>query len=128
MQNIKTKSVKKINVRSAIVSCAVFLFSVLNGGNVFANTYTPNIFTDPIFTAVNNATGAITAGAGIGSISLRSALKAADNLGGTHTVNLTTGNYILDGTGTYTYAGPVTVTVLQTPLSQWLLRAETGCF
>jgi hypothetical protein len=89
------KSVKNIPVRSAIVCCSVFLFSILYSGNGFANVYVPTTFTDPAFTGINNATGAITAGAGIGLISLRSALTAADNLGGTHTVTLSTGTYNL---------------------------------
>jgi len=66
-----------------------------------ANVYVTTTFTDPVFTAVNNATGAITAGAGIGLVSLRSALKAADNLGGTHTITLGTGTYLLDGSTIY---------------------------
>ena len=90
---------------------AVVIIATLLSVTAKANTYTPTTFTDPIFTTVNNANGVITGGAGIGLVSLRSALKAADNLGGTHTVNLSTGNYILDGTGTYTYAGPTTVTL-----------------
>lgn len=57
-----------------------------------ANVYVPNTFADPIITTLNNATGAINGGA---TISLRSALMAADNLGGTHTVNLSTGTYNL---------------------------------
>lgn len=79
--------------------------------HVWANIYTPTIFTDPsIAGGVNSANGVITGGAGNGQVSLRSALKAADTLGGNHTVNLGTGTYVLDGTGTYIYAGPTTVT------------------
>ncbi len=57
-----------------------------------SNMYVPNTFTDPVITTLNNATGQINGGA---TISLRSALTAADNLGGTHTVNLSTGTYNL---------------------------------
>ena len=81
----------------------VFLLSAtLLSVTVTAQNYTTTTFTDPVFTAVNNATGVITAGAGVGLISLRSALKAADNLGGTHTITLGTGTYLLDGSTTYT--------------------------
>jgi hypothetical protein len=67
----------------------VFLLSAtLLSVTAVAQNYTTTTFTDPVFTAVNNATGAITAGAGVGLVSLRSALKAADNLGGTHTITL----------------------------------------
>ncbi|MEO7509705.1 MAG: hypothetical protein ABIZ95_20840, partial [Pyrinomonadaceae bacterium] len=72
-----------------------------------ANTYTPNTFADPAITSLNNATGAINGG---GTISLRSALKAADNLGGgPHTISLGTGTYLLDGSGTYTTPGLGTI-------------------
>src|SRR4026207_1279382 len=93
---------KSAKTRSAIVCCAVFLFAILCANNVSAQNYAPTTFSDPVFTAVNNATGAITAGAGVGLISLRSALKAADNLGGTHTITLGTGTYLLDGSTSYT--------------------------
>jgi len=89
------KSVKKIPVRSGIVCCAVFLFSILYAGNGFANVYVPTTFTDHAYTTIDNATGVITGGAGIGSITLRSALQAADALGGTHTITLSTGTYNL---------------------------------
>jgi len=64
-----------------------------------AQNYAPNTFTDPAITSLNNATAEINGGA---TISLRSALMAADNLGGPHIVTLGTGTYILDGSGTYT--------------------------
>jgi hypothetical protein len=96
------KSFNKALFCNSFVFCMVFLFSNLYSGKGFANVYVTTTFTDPVFTAVNNATGAITAGAGVGLISLRSALKAADNLGGTHTVTLSTGTYLLDGSTSYT--------------------------
>ncbi len=55
--------------------------------SILANTYAPNTLTDPVINTLNNATGQINGGT---VISLRSALRAADNLGGTHTVNLST--------------------------------------
>jgi hypothetical protein len=71
--------------------------------DALANTYTPTIFTDPAITGgVNSANGVITGGTGNGQVSLRSALKAADTLGGNHTVTLSTGTYVLDGSGSYT--------------------------
>ncbi len=57
-----------------------------------ANTYTPNTFADPVISSLDNTTGAINGGS---TVSLRSALMAADNLGGTHIVNLSTGTYNL---------------------------------
>ncbi len=59
---------------------------------VSANVYVTNTFTDPVISSLNNATGTINGGA---TISLRSALMAADNLGGNHTVTLSTGTYNL---------------------------------
>src|SRR5437868_10696083 len=63
-----------------------------------AQNYTPNTFADPVITSVNNSTGELNGGS---MISLRSALMAADNLGGSHTVTLSTGTYLLDGSGSY---------------------------
>jgi len=65
----------------------------------YSQNYTPNTFGDPVITSINNATAEINGGS---TISLRSALMAADNLGGTHTITLATGTYLLDGSGTYT--------------------------
>lgn len=70
----------------------LLFFIALLSVSAFANTYVPNTFTDPVITTLNNTTGAINGGA---TISLRSALMAADNLGGTHTVTLSTGTYNL---------------------------------
>jgi len=85
-------SVKKIHLPVALICWGVFLFSILYAGHGFANVYTPNTFADPVISSLNNATGAINGGA---TISLRSALMAADNLGGTHTITLSTGTYNL---------------------------------
>ena len=74
----------------------ILLFTTLLFGRAVANVYTPNTLADPVFTSVNNATGAIILPAGnAGMISLRSSLFAADFLGGTHTVTLSTGTYNL---------------------------------
>lgn len=83
------------------VNLLVVLLTILLSATAFANTYVPNTFSDPAITSLNNATGAINGGA---TISLRSALKAADNLGGPPTVTLGTGTYVLDGSGSYTIA------------------------
>ena len=64
----------------------------------------PTTFSDPNYTAINNATGAITAGSGVGSISLRSALQAADQTAGPHTINLTT-----IGPGTFQVTGGASI-------------------
>jgi len=74
---------------------AALFFTTLLSVTAEANVYVPTTFTDPAFTTINNATGVITGGAGIGLISLRSALTAADALGGTHTITLSTGTYNL---------------------------------
>ena len=93
MQHFDTiKPVKNNLIRSAITFIALFLFSTLPASKALANTYMPNTFADPAITTVNNATGEINGGS---TISLRSALMAADNLGGTHTVTLSSGTYSL---------------------------------
>ncbi len=95
----KNLSVKGFTKR---IKFFVFLLSItLLSLTSVANVYVTTTFTDPVFTTVNTATGAITGGAGIGLVSLRSALKAADILGGTHTITLGTGTYLLDGSTTY---------------------------
>jgi hypothetical protein len=93
--NLKNKTMrllKKNNAHTGIICCTVFLFSILYTGNGLANVYVPNTFTDPVITTLNNATGQINGGT---TISLRSALMAADNLGGAHTITLSTGTYNL---------------------------------
>jgi hypothetical protein len=65
----------------------VLFFTNLLSVTSFANTYVPNTFADPAITTLNNATGEINGGS---TISLRSALMAADNFGGTHTITLGT--------------------------------------
>ena len=78
---------------------ALLLMPVLMALTTQAQNYAPNTFADPAITSLSNATGEINGGS---TISLRSALMAADNLGGTHTVTLGTGTYLLDGSGDYT--------------------------
>lgn len=78
--------------RNTILWTLSSFFFLQFGMRANANTYVPNTFTDPVITTLNNATGQINGGA---TISLRSALMAADNLGGTHTVTLSTGTYNL---------------------------------
>src|ERR1700675_1961044 len=90
----KNLSVKGFTKRVKIF--AVLFFTTFLSVTAFANVYVPNTFTDPAFTSVNTATGAIILPAGnAGLISLRSSLFAADFLGGTHTVTLSTGTYNL---------------------------------
>ncbi|MFZ1304427.1 MAG: hypothetical protein WAR80_01230, partial [Ferruginibacter sp.] len=99
----KNFNIKAISNRAKIF--AVLFFTVLLSVAAVAQDYTPNTFTDPVITSINNATGAINGGA---TISFRSACLAADNLGGTHTITLSTGTYTLDGSATYTISGPST--------------------
>ncbi|MBV9240696.1 MAG: hypothetical protein JO314_01705, partial [Acidobacteria bacterium] len=88
-------------VRRAAHAAAPFLvialFFVVFHGAARGTTFAPTIFTDPNYTAINNSTGAITAGAGVGSISLRSALQAADQTAGPHIINLSAGTYQVTG-------------------------------
>ncbi|MEO7305963.1 MAG: immunoglobulin domain-containing protein, partial [Ferruginibacter sp.] len=80
----------------AVKTVTVLFFIAVLPASAIAQNYTPNTFTDPVITTLNNATGAINGGA---TISLRSALMAADNLGGPHIVTLSTGTYNLSKTG-----------------------------
>jgi Secretion system C-terminal sorting domain len=67
----------------------------------FANIYTVTSTSDfPITGGVNNANGVITGGAGNGFVTLRSAIAAANNVAGPHTINLGANTYNL------TIAGP----------------------
>ncbi len=86
------KSLNKFHVNNSISYGLVFLYSMLFSSIGIANVYVPNTFADPVIMTLDNATGKINGGS---TISLRSALMAADNLGGTHTVNLSTGTYNL---------------------------------
>ncbi|MEO6251872.1 MAG: CHRD domain-containing protein, partial [Ferruginibacter sp.] len=80
----------------AVKTVTVLFFIAMLPASAFAQNYTPNTFTDPVFTSVNNANGAIILPAGnAGMISLRSSLFSADFLGGTHIVTLGTGTYNL---------------------------------
>lgn len=98
MQLTSRKFGVKTNIRDTKIF-GVLIFLTVFSTTLFANTYLPNTFADPAITTLNNATGEINGGS---TISLRSALMAADNLGGTHTITLGTGTYLLDGSGTYT--------------------------
>jgi len=61
-----------------------------------ATTYTVTSATDSAFTAVNPANGQITAGVGVGSVTLRSAVIAANQSGaGPHVINVPAGTYNL---------------------------------
>lgn len=78
---------------------ALIVISVAMNLAGYSQNYSPNTFSDPVITSINNATAEINGGS---TISLRSALMASDNLGGAHTITLGTGIYLLDGNGTYT--------------------------
>ena len=58
-----------------------------------AATYTLTTFSDPVYTTITNGTGVITGGAGVGLVSLRSAIQGAENTAGTHSVTLAAGTY-----------------------------------
>ena len=111
MKQFDKKSVGIKLFRSAKIYCALFLFSMLYAVTGLANTYVPNTFADPAITSLNNATGEINGGS---TITLRSALKAADNLGGTHTITLATGTYVLNGSSTYPLVGSLPVVPYRT--------------
>jgi hypothetical protein len=75
---------KNFNVKAftnSVKIFAVLFFTVLLSGAAVAQDYTPNTFADPVITSLNDATGEINGGT---TISLRSAITASDNLGGTH--------------------------------------------
>ena len=80
---------RKLAAGLLLAACGTGTFTI----SVFANTYTPTIFTDPAYTTINNANGVITAGAGIGSVSLRSAIQGAENTAGAHIISLAAGTY-----------------------------------
>jgi hypothetical protein len=87
-----------------LISCIAMISSV------HATNFTPTTFTDPDYTAINPATGVITGGAGLGLISLRSALQAADGTAGPHTITLLAGTYHISGgpnIGTYVIFGSI---------------------
>jgi len=79
-------------VRMICLLLAVFLGFA---GTVSALTYNVTSTTDFAYTSINNNTGVITAGAGVGQVTLRSAIQGADALGGTHTINVPAGTYNL---------------------------------
>ena len=105
MQKVFTQNLILRSFFESVKIVAVLIFATLLYEKAVAQNYTPNTFADPVITTVNNATGAINGGA---TITLRSALLAADNLGGSHTITLSTGTYNLDGSATYTISGPST--------------------
>jgi hypothetical protein len=109
-------STPRMKTISATIRCCLFalltLFAATSG--VQANSDVPNTFADPVIASLNNATGAIYGGS---TISLRSALKAADTLGGTHTVTLSAGTYVLDGSASYTIAAGTLF--IQSSIPKW---------
>jgi len=112
-------------VRMICLLLAVFLGLA---GTVSALTYNVTSTTDFAYTTINNNTGVITAGAGVGQVTLRSAIQGADALGGTHTINVPAGTYnlvrgsIIFGNGaqniTITGAGAATTVINMTTTLQ----------
>src|SRR5687768_5384868 len=96
MQQLDMKKSDKKYLRNARVYCATLLFALLFSVSGLTQNYTTTTFADPAFTTVNNANGQMTDGAMAGQVSLRSAIRAADNLGGAHTITLQTGTYAID--------------------------------
>src|SRR5258705_10858387 len=92
MQKFYYKNFGEKGFTKSVKAFAVLFFTTLLSLTTVANIYVPNTFADPVITTLNNATGEINGGS---TISLRSALMAADNLGGTHTITLSTGTYNL---------------------------------
>src|SRR4026207_177862 len=91
----KNLSVKGFTKR---IKFFVFLLSAtLLSLTAVANVYNVTTTTDFAYTSINNATGQITVGAAgsVGQVTLRSAIQAADALGGTHTINVPAGTYTL---------------------------------
>lgn len=78
-----------------LLACLGVALATWLPGASFAVTFTVNDVTDYAFTAVNLANGVITAGAGVGRVSLRSAIAAANAQAGPHTINLPAGNHTL---------------------------------
>ena len=76
----------------------------------FATNYTVNSTADPAFTSVNAATGQITGGAGIGTVTLRSAVIAANSTGaGPHTINVPADTYTLSAENPNNPGGMATI-------------------
>src|SRR5688500_20409295 len=96
--SVRENSIKKLYY-AVLLSCCM-AFSQL----VAATNFTPNTFTDHDYTSINPATGVITAGAGGGTITLRSALQAADATAGPHTITSAAASYTeLGGPNTGTW-------------------------
>ena len=83
-----------IRLHSKLVLFCSAMLLVLSGA-ASAVTYNVNSTADSAFTAVNNANGQITAGPGTGTVTLRSAVAAANSQAGPHTINLPVGTYNL---------------------------------
>ena len=92
---MKTLSHRLTSLRARLAAlCLAFVLGL--AGVASATTYTVTTVTDHAFTTVNSANGQITGGAGIGSVSLRSAVIAANVSGvGPHTINVPAGTYNL---------------------------------
>src|SRR5215212_6780998 len=89
---------------SAIIKCCFLIILIAMTHVAFANTYTVTSTVDhPISGAgisVNSTTGVITGGSGNGLVTLRSAVYAANQSAGPHTINLASSAYTLTIPGT----------------------------
>ena len=111
MRQFDNQPSARTNPFSKIISAMLLFCSMAFMHSASALTISPTTLTDPNYTAINNVTGVITAGAGVGLISLRSALQACDQTAGPHIINLTLpGTYQVTGgsnIGTYIIFGSV---------------------
>src|SRR5688572_26700252 len=89
-ENLSVKGFTK-RIKFFVLLLSATLLSV----TVVANIYNVTTTTDFAYTSINNANGQITVGSGVGQVTLRSAIQAADALGGTHTINVPAGTYTL---------------------------------
>ena len=94
--------------RICLSAAGLMLVAVSTG---WAATFTPTTLGDPPVTGGVSGTGVISGGAGNGQVSLRSAVIAANNAGGTNNVNLGSGIYQLTipGTGETASSGDATI-------------------
>jgi hypothetical protein len=97
MQKFCNKNLSVIGFTKRIKFFVFLLSAILLTVTAVANVYTVTTTTDFAYTSINNANGQITAGAAgsVGQVTLRSAIQAADALGGTHTINVPAGTYTL---------------------------------
>ena len=128
LDNKKTTAFSLLPKPPGLIYVLLAFFIMCFSGTVSALTYNVTSTTDFAYTAINNSTGVITAGAGVGQVTLRSAIQAADATGGTHTINVPAGTYnlvrgsIIFGNGaqniTISGAGAATTVISMTTTQQ----------